>query len=71
MNYLLVHAGGDVNSDPLAVAERHRVDGVLDGREVGAPVAVDEDASRHHGPSCLAPSPRHGGHGSEHGDQDG
>ena len=38
MNHLLVDASGDVNSDPLVVAERDRVDGVLDGLEVGAPV---------------------------------
>lgn len=69
MDYLLVHAGGDVNSDPLAVAERNRIDGVLDGREVGAALPVDEDASGHHGPRrVVAATSRHGGrHGSEHG----
>ena len=66
--HLLVDASGDVNSDPLAVAERDRVDGVLDGLEVGAPVPIDEDGP-HHGGRGVAAAPRHGGHGSQHGER--
>lgn len=65
MNYLLVDARGDMNSDPLVVAKRDRVDGVLDGLEVGAAVPVDEDASHHGGRSGgVAATSRHSSHGS-------
>ena len=69
--HLLVDASGDVNSDPLAVAERDGVDGALDGLEVGAPVPADEDGPRH-GARGVAAAPRqNGGHGSQHGERSG
>lgn len=58
MHALLVDAGGDVNSDPLIVAEGDRVDGVLDGREISTPIPVDVDAF-HHSTSCSIAVLRH------------
>lgn len=42
-----VSAGGDVDSDPLVVAERDGVDGCLDRLEVTTARVVDEDAFSH------------------------
>jgi hypothetical protein len=54
-----------MNTDPLVVAERHRVDSFLDGLEIGTAVPVDVDTC-HHG-SCNIASYKCG-HGNKHDD---